>query len=196
MRRGFLLALLFLLAACGFSPIYGPKADKSSPVVDALSLVAIDNIPNENGQKLRNHLIDRMYFKGRPTNPAAFLSVSLSDKTTSLGIKKDETASLVEMSLTAKYRLLDKNRAPLLEGTARSVVLYSQLDAQYGTLAAQRNAYDRALTEVGEQIVGRLSLYYAETPNARLLAPPAAEKDGAAALGNKDGWALGVPLKN
>lgn len=189
----FLLAGLLLLTACGFSPIYGAKGNKSAPVANALSQIAIENIPDENGQKLRNRLIDRMYFHGRPKTPSAKLIISLSEREVSLGIKKDATASLSELTLSADYRLVDKDDQPLLSSSARSIVLYSQLDAQYGTLAAQRNAYDRALTELGEQIVNRLGVYYAETPHAGKPARPAAETSEE--LGsNKDGWALGRAL--
>jgi LPS-assembly lipoprotein len=150
-----------LLSACGFSPIYGPHGN-AAPVTKALGNVAIANMPDRQGQQLRNHLIDRMYFSGRPERPDATLDVTLRSTETDLGIQKDATASRRELNMWADYTLRDNDGKQLLKGRAHSVVSFSKLSAQYGTLAAEQNATDRALKEVGEQIVNRLSLYYAE----------------------------------
>ncbi len=164
-KRGLiLLASLFLLASCGFSPIYGSRGEDGSPVSEKLSAVSIENIPNELGQKLRNRLMDRLYAHGRPSASGPRLSVVLKDTEAELGIRKDATAELSELTLQASFSLLDETGKTLLKGSASSIVLYSRLDAQYGTLAAQRNAYDRACGEIAEQIVTRLGLFYAEPP--------------------------------
>ncbi len=186
-QRGLLVcAVLFLLAACGFSPIYGSRDGKGAPTTDALSQVFIENIPDENGQKLRNKLMDRMYYGGRPAAPKEILSVALTSTEVDLGIQKDATSMLRELTLRATYTLVNKEDAgTLLSGAASSIVLYSKLDAQYGTLAAQRNAYDRAINEVAEQILGRLSLFYAETPPK--ASPQATEEK----QGPQKSWSLG-----
>jgi len=180
----FFLAGLLALTACGFSPIYGSHKETNTPTSDALSAVAIENIADENGQKLRNKLIDRMYFHGRPQSPIARLSVSLNSNESDLGIQKDATASLRQLTFNADYQLSDAEGVELIHGSARSIVIYSKLDAQYGTLAAQRDAYNRAITEVSEQIVNRLSLYFAETP------PPA---HSPAVVTPDTSWSLGLP---
>lgn len=156
------VALLAGLAACGFSPIYGVSGRGDIPVQTALNNVAISNINGENGQFLRNKLIDRMYTQGRPTAPQARLAVDIHSSEAGLGIKKDATASRSQLTLTATYTLSGNDGKTLVKGTARSVASYSKLDAQYGTVATQRDAYHRALIEVSEQIVNKLSLYYAE----------------------------------
>ncbi len=155
--------LCLLIAGCGFSPIYGDHGS-NEPVNQALNKVAIANIPERQGQMLRNHLIDRMYFSGRPISPEAELTVTLNSTESELGIQKDATATRKQLNVWANYTLLANDGKLLLNGKAHSVVSYSKLDAQYGTLAAERNAMERALKEVGEQIVNRLSLYYAEKP--------------------------------
>jgi len=194
----FALSGLFLLAACGFSPIYGSHGDEGTPVAEALSSVFISNIPNEDGQKLRNRLMDRMYFHGRPQDPLARLDVSLSSSESGLGIQKDATTSLSELTMNASYTLRGMDSKQLLAGTAKSIVIYSKLDAQYGTLAAQRNAYDRAITELCEQIVSRISLYYAQTPPLKtaIVRPVAKHGNEAgkrpASSPLNGGWALDV----
>lgn len=168
-----LIASLLALAACGFSPIYGSHGRGDAPVIDSLGQVAIDNIPDSNGQFLRNKLIDRMYTNGRPDKPIAKLSVSLHSSETAQAIQKDSTTSRSQLTLTADYSLTDTNGVVLAKGSARSLASYTKLEAQYGTVLAQRSAYERTLTEVAEQIVNRISLYYAEERKAKKEAPAA-----------------------
>ena len=152
---------LLLLTACGFSPIYGSHKDKG-PVSEALSTVAIDSIPDSNGQFLRNKLIDRFYFHGKPAHPQTRLTVTLRATETDLGIQKDATASRSQLNLWADYVLRDNEGKELLKRTAHSVASYNKINAQYGQVATQRNAYERTLTEVSEQISSVVSLYFAE----------------------------------
>lgn len=157
-----LAAITMLVSACGFTPIYGPHDLENESVVTSMNNIAINNIPNRYGQILRNHLIDRLYTKGRPTNPSLRLSVTIKAKETDLAIQKDSTASRRELSLWSSYSLKNLKGQKLVSGSAHSVVSYSKLDAQYGTVTGQRDAYGRALKETSEQIVNRLALYFAE----------------------------------
>jgi len=169
-RRLSLLGSLLALAACGFSPIYGAHDASGVPVAQALGNVSIENIPDHNGQLLRNKLIDRMYRHGRPEAPQARLSVALSTSEVAIGVQKDATTTRSQIRVTALFTLHDRDGRELHKGRAYSIASYNKLDAQYGTVASQRNAYERALNEVGEQIVNNLSLYYAE--KAPTATPP------------------------
>jgi len=151
-----------LLSACGFSPIYGDHGGATLPVKEALNNIAIDGIDGRDGQFLRNKLIDRMYFSGRPVAPKARLAVHLHITETGLAMQKDATTTRSQIAVSASFKLVDDAGKSLLSGSAHSVASYGKLSAQYGTLATQRGAYERALNEIGEQIVGRLSVYYAE----------------------------------
>lgn len=51
---------------------------------------------------------------------------------------------------------------PLMVGMARSVVSFDILDQEYSTLASRDDAATRALTEVADQMVNRLLLYFGE----------------------------------
>lgn len=150
-----------LLSACGFQPIYGTSRSSDSPVAAALNQVTIANIPDRQGQILRNRLIDRFYHNGRPTDPTHTLSITITATEIDLAIQKDATASRRQLNLNADYRLTDQQGREVQSGTARSIVSYNKLQAQYGTLASRDNALDRALQEVAEQITNRVSLYFA-----------------------------------
>ncbi len=156
------LASLFLLTACGFSPIYGSHGGKGGPVAQALSNVAIENIADRNGQMLRNKLIDRMYSQGRPVSPTTHLKISVATSESAMGVQKDATTTRSQITITANFILTDMAGKQLHTGKAHAVASYSKLDAQYGTVASQRNAQERALNEIGEQIVNNISLYFAE----------------------------------
>jgi LPS-assembly lipoprotein len=160
--RALVLSLLLTLTACGFQPIYGTVGADDTPVAAALNQVTIANIPDRQGQILRNRLIDRFYHQGRPTDPTHTLSVTISSSEIDLGIQKDATASRRQLNLVATYSLTDKQGKEVQSGIVRSIVSYNKLEAQYGTLASRSNAQDRALQEVAEQITNRVSLYFAE----------------------------------
>jgi LPS-assembly lipoprotein len=166
MRKFYPLAVLlcvFLLAGCGFHPIYGSHgAASGSPVAMDLNNVAIDNIPDHNGQMLRNDLIDRMYGKNRPEKPLYTLKVKIHSDEEDLGILANATATRELMNMYGDYSLVDAKGDVLISGTAHSVASFDKLDEMYGTVAVRQDAYERTLHEVGEQIVNRISLYFSE----------------------------------
>lgn len=155
---------LLLLAACGFHPVYGGHDSSGSPVAAQLNQVAIDNIPDQAGQMLRNNLIDQFYGQGRPAQPLYHLSIGVKTGEEFLGLLANATSTLSEVTSTGSYRLADTKGNVLVSGTARSVTDYDLFNNQYGTLAAKNSAIERNMTELSEQITNRLSLYFAEGP--------------------------------
>jgi LPS-assembly lipoprotein len=156
-----LLPLLCFLMSCGFHPIYGAR-DNDTPVAAELNQVAIDGIPNHEGQTLRNELIDRMYGKGRPQNPKYHLEVTLKMAEEGIGLLPNAVTSLTEITITATYTLRDANGKPVMSATAHTVANYDQLQQQYGTVAAREGAIERSLNEIADQVVNRVSLYFSE----------------------------------
>ncbi len=163
-RACFLLTVVCLvLSACGFHPIYGSHgADDGSPVAADLNSIAIDNIPDRNGQMLRNDLIDRMYGKDRSGQPLYTLHVKLHNSVEDLGILANATSTRELLNMYGDYTLVDAQGKTVLSGTAHSVASYDRLDQMYGTIAAQQDANERTIHEVSEQIVNRISLYFSE----------------------------------
>ena len=158
-----LMPVFCLLAACGFHPVYGGSTAKG-PVAEQLNQVAIDNIADRQGQLLRNDLIDRMYGKGRPSQPLYRLVIKLHTTQEDVGTLANAVATLTELNTYADYTLNDLKGKEILHGSAHSVTSYSRLDNQYATLASHDSAVERTVGEVSEQIVNRLSLYFAEPP--------------------------------
>jgi LPS-assembly lipoprotein len=167
MKTLFSLALLLLipslLAGCGFRPIYGSQsANGESSVAMELNNIAIDNIPDRDGQMLRNDLIDHLYGKNRPSKPAYVLKITVRSTEEDLGILANATATRSLIDMYGDYSLLDAKGKVLLKGTAHSVASFDKLDQIFSTVAARQDAHQRTLNEMSEQIVNRLSLFFSE----------------------------------
>jgi len=172
-RRGPLPLLLIWLAlagpalsGCGFTPVYGDRGVSASPAAAArLDSVAIEPIGERNGQMLRNLLIDRMYADGRPADPAYRLVIRLAATEEDLGIRRDATATRARVRLVADYELVDTASNEVVYRTfSRAVVSYNLLEAQYATLVAEQDAYERGLIELADDIRTRLALFFARAP--------------------------------
>ncbi|MFA4994080.1 MAG: LPS assembly lipoprotein LptE [Bdellovibrionales bacterium] len=151
------------LVGCGFRPIYGSRgAESGSPVALDLNNIAIDNIPDRDGQILRNNLIDRMYGKNRPVKPLYTLKVKVRNTEEDLGILANATATRSLLNMYSDYSLQDAKGNELLSGVAHSVASFDKLDQMYGTVVSNQDAHQRTLHEISEQIVNRLSLYFSE----------------------------------
>ncbi|MDD3370516.1 MAG: LPS assembly lipoprotein LptE [Alphaproteobacteria bacterium] len=162
-RIVFSLVVSLLLSGCGFRPIYGSHgADGRSLVADEMNSVAIDNIPEREGQILRNALVDRMYRANRPDKPAYRLSIKIRSVEQDSGILANATVTRELLDVYGDYVLVDSKGKKLLSGTAHSVASFDKLDQIYGTVEARKNAYLRTLNEISEQVVNRLSLYFSE----------------------------------
>ena len=158
-----LLLIPSLLAGCGFRPIYGSQAaNGESSVAMELNNIAIDNIPDRDGQMLRNDLIDHLYGKSRPSKPAYTLKIIIRSAEEDLGILANATATRSLIDMYGDYSLLDAKGKVLLKGTAHSVASFDKLDQIFATVAARQDAHQRTLNEMSEQIVNRLSLYFSE----------------------------------
>jgi len=170
MRKTHLLPLMLsaflLLSGCGFHPIYGTHPTEDGvPVADDLNNVSIDNIPDHNGQILRNYLVDRMYGPNRPALPTFTLKVKIRSSEEDLGILANATSTRSLLNMYGDYTLVDAQGKTILTGTSHSVASFDLLDQMYATVASRDDAYDRTLHEVSEQIVNRLSLYFSERKN-------------------------------
>ena len=162
-------ALIFLalpLAGCGFKPMYASSdepenAVAGSPAADvkqALAAVAIHPIADHDGVKLRQILRDRMQPRGPSDAPLYDLDVQIRSATQQLGIQKNAVSTRANLIYTASFFLLEKGER-VYSAQSQSIVSYDILNDQYATVASIGEAGDRALQQIGEDIVSRLSVY-------------------------------------
>ena len=160
------LALLIGLGACGFRPLYSER--HNAGVTAELAATRIDLIADRTGQKLHNFLLDRFNPKGLAARPRYGLTVTVQTRRRELGIRKDETATRANLTLTARYTLRDwRTNRSLYQGTSSSANSYNILEADFATLAALNDATTRAARELSEKIKTRLSIFFSRARRPR-----------------------------
>lgn len=152
-----LIFTIFIISACGFTPVYG---DKSLP--SSIGAIEVKVIPDRGGQIVRNHLIDRLYQDGYPTNPDYFLAVSaIKENIVEIGIDIDDEASRAQLRQQANMTLTDaKTNKVVLTRTVRATSGYNILLGQFTTFVTEDDARNQALKTIAEDIVTQLELYF------------------------------------
>jgi LPS-assembly lipoprotein len=156
------LLTLLLLTACGFQPIYGKNKHSPSGPEDKLALVEISNIPNREGQYLRNALIDRFYRHARPAGGDYLLTVRpLRENLIDLDITKSSDATRGQLRLETDITLADAQSGKiLLQRRLHTITSYNILGSEFATRVSEENARSNALDDLARQIELQLSLYF------------------------------------
>ncbi len=160
-------AVLWLLAGCGFEPLYGSRGP-TSRVESALSEIRIEPIEDRAGQQLYNHLLDRLNPRGAPGHPRYILATTVTISKAELGIERDETATRAKLSLSASFSLRDMaNNAVVYSGSSQSTNSFNIVVSDFATLSAEKDAIDRAARVVSNEIKSRLALFLNRIGGAR-----------------------------
>jgi LPS-assembly lipoprotein len=159
-RLALALALLGLIAGCGFRPLYGTRGG-SDATVSELAAVTVTPIAGRLGQLVRNHLREQLSPRGTP-GPARYrLDIALIRASEGLAIKKDEEITRSNLRLTATFALrAAAGGDALLEGQTRSIASFNLVRSDFANLIAERDAESRVAREVGDQIATRLAIYF------------------------------------
>ncbi|MCF8496169.1 MAG: hypothetical protein K9G62_05805 [Alphaproteobacteria bacterium] len=157
------LALMLLwLSACGFEPVYGVNKYTAIGAESRLAQIEIENIPNREGQHVRNALIDRFYRKARPETPLYSLHVAaLEEETTELDITKSSDATRAEIRIRTVMTLRSAlTNEILLQRDVRAITSYNILDSEFATRVTEENARVNALDDLARQIELQITLYF------------------------------------
>src|SRR5262249_27474351 len=154
------------------------ESTPAAPTIQS-QLEAIKVIPSADriGQLLFNNLRDKLNPRGTPAEPRYVLTVSLAESEQELLLRQDETATRINLTVTANYRLkVAAGETELTAGSARARTAYNILDVNvyYSTRTAQDSARARAAEELAEDIRERLAVYY--QTHATASAPSAPPK--------------------
>lgn len=165
-KRFLLLCPVLFLSACGFEPLYGttrfaqPSAAQASTEAQ-LATIAINNIPDREGQILRNLLIDRFYQQGRVQNPAYTLEIEkLKQTNTDLDITKESDATRAQLRVETTMRLVDAGGQILLTRRVSSVGSYNILTSEFATRVSEDNTRKNLLEDLAARIELQISLYF------------------------------------
>lgn len=149
------------VAACGFTPVYGTQSEKAG-VQAHLSDIKISNIPNREGQYLRNLLVDNFYRYGYPANPRFLLNIDpINESSADLDITKTADSTRAQLSLSTQIRLFEQGSdKELINRSLRAVTSYNILASEFATRVAEQNAREAALNDLARQIETRIALYF------------------------------------
>lgn len=159
--------LLAGLAACGFEPLYGRRADGSG-LSDRLAAVEIGLIADRSGQILRNHLLDQFQPRGR-TGPAHFaLEVKLYEPREELAVRRTDEPTRVLYQVNANFVLRElPSNAVVLASSANAGSTFNIDRSEFATLSGERAARENALRVIGEDITRQVALYLSRRDAAK-----------------------------
>lgn len=146
------------LSGCGFKPLYG--SGKNSISAGELDSVKVSHLPDREGQILRTLLVQRFNPDGRRVKPRFELKINLTQSISNLGVRRDATATRANLSVTADFFLTEiRSGKQSFKGKSSITVSYNILDDRFATVAAQKNALERALRVIADSIKTRVSAY-------------------------------------
>ena len=155
------IALVALLQACQFQPLYSSDSGTVAGSSLALSSLSVAEANSRVGQQVRNHLIFLMSGGATPANPTHEVRIRVSSNSRVLAAKVrssitqsnqiGNTAGSVE--LTASYEIYDfASKQIIHRGNRFASAAYDQTSQSFATTRAARDAENRAAREVAEQL--------------------------------------------
>jgi len=164
MKKQILITGLCLsLTACGFTPIHGTafQSDETISVQSEFAKIEISNIPDREGQYLRNELIDRFYTNGRPSQTQYTLNVTTIEESISdLDITKDSDATRAQLKLTTSIVLIDnETNQAVIERSLHAISSFNVLTSEFATRVSEKNTRQNALDDLARQIELHIALY-------------------------------------
>jgi LPS-assembly lipoprotein len=160
-RRAMLLAGCLILGACTLRPLLHTTNDEGvRGELEAISIVGLDD---RLGQLVRNALLDELNPTGVEVPSRYILDVDLQRSAQALGIQLDNVITRYNLTLTARFELLDSRSGQVLyESQVQRIASYNVSLQPYATLAAEVDAERRIAREVGDNISTLLAVHFAQ----------------------------------
>lgn len=150
-RRAFLLSAL-AVAGCGFTPVYGPAGGGSA----LLGRIALAEPETTNAYAFNRRFEERL---GRATAASYLLETRLETESSGLGSLADGRTTRYRIVGRAFYTLREQGRdAAVLEGRTNAFTGYSATGSTAATEAAARDARERLMILLADQVIDRLIL--------------------------------------
>ena len=148
--RRFVLLAPLALAACGFTPIYGPGGNGQT----LQNRVLVDPPGSQDSYLLVRELEERL---GRSSDPAFALSMIINTSEARLAIDSEGDTGRFNLIGVVQFSLrsLDSGQV-VTSGTVENFVGYSATGTTVETLAGEQDAQKRLMNVIADQIVTRL----------------------------------------
>jgi len=155
-------------SACGFRPLYAPPNEdtkgQSVYAFDELQRVIIANIPDREGQYLRNALVRLLHPNGRRGEAQLILKISLTESTNSLAVQRSAEATRANLTVKGSVQLRRiSGGGDVHSDLVSSSSGYNIFRSEFQTLMAEKGARERALDDLAQQIRIRLAAYLTNT---------------------------------
>jgi len=143
---GGLALAAFILAGCGFQPMYGGALDPQ------LSSIYVEPVAERDGYELRNTLIDLLHSDGQKAGKRYRLRIVMNESSQGIALQNDATITRYNTTLGATYELYDAKNNLLTKGTQSELSAYNVVQSPYATLSAQQDSTKRAAQDMAERI--------------------------------------------
>jgi len=138
------------LAACGFTPVYGPGGGGNA----LRGQILVDAPDTRLGFELVSRLEERL---GRATAPTYALSYGLVTETTDLAITGSDDITRINIEGTLDFEVTEiASGARVQSGQVATFTAYSTTGSPVATAAARRDAEDRLMIALADQVVSHL----------------------------------------
>lgn len=151
-----LLPLVLLVGACGFTPVHAPGG-AGHALYDRVLVAAPEKVKS-NSDVAAYALVRALEEKlGRGTLQAYQLDLELEQKSEGQAITADNDITRFSVEGTAKYTLTRLSDGVVMaSGTVKNFTGYSATGSTVETLAGERDAEERLMEILANQIVTRL----------------------------------------
>jgi LPS-assembly lipoprotein len=150
------LAASVVVSACGFTPVHAPGGTGSALYgnVD----IALPDLPDAAGDRNAYFLVrDLEQRLGRSNGGNYTLDLTLATRQEGQAITADNSITRYSIIGTAGYSLVRQSDGVVLaSGTETSFTGYSATGSTVETLAGERDAYERLMRILADQIASRL----------------------------------------
>ena len=151
------LIAFFMFSSCGYEPIYSKNINTNKELLS----ISIKNIKNRSGQILRNTLLNQLNPERERVIIKYRLIIELSESSTSLGYRRDMSATRTDLEVTAKYLLKNvKNDEIILKEDVKSISSFDVVESVYATLVAEKDAREKSLKIISDNIYTNLVIFF------------------------------------
>ena len=158
-KRIVVCLLLVPLIGCGFRPLYGDHT-KNEARLDFLG-IEIAPIKDREGHLLRNELVRRLHAGGKPNAVVYRLLTKLSESKSSLAVKKSAFATRGNLMISSTFWLIrTTDGSTVFSATSQVTVSYNILDSEFASLLSEKNARERGVRELSEDMRTRLGVFF------------------------------------
>lgn len=149
-RRAFLFACIAALGACGFTPVYAPGG-----VGENLRNTILLAEPDSRNEFVFVAQIEQRL--GRAQEPAYAMNYTITTRSEGVGVTPTQETTRYNLFGKVSYEIIDRSNGEKISGgTVENFTGYSATSLIVGTQSVTRDANQRLMVILADQVVARL----------------------------------------